>query len=379
MPRPRIEPPILDLLADVGAGRTRADAAAVFGSWPGATVALSDWLVRCDLAPLAHAAARIASPELASSVTAAAFGAAAANLGHFRSLDRIETRFESERIPLVLLKGAAVASHSYANSAYRPMTDLDAWVRDDDMPRAVEALRSLGFRQGGGLASRPEALQRLSGGELVFRPEHGGHGLIELHFSPFQGWWVKRTTAPDLPGMWRRAVVMAPGRYAMRLADDDAILQTALHVAVNQFGQAPLRGLVDLAVMARARAIDWASVAERAVSWRMAQAAWLVLDAADRLIGLPGSRNVLDRMRPSIPARALLRTFVTPRSILNNRDLKRPALRHLFMLALADRRSDGARLIGRALWPELWWITARHGPSAGRWSHMMELLRRGDV
>jgi hypothetical protein len=49
------------------------------------------------------------------------------------------------------------------------------------------------------------------------------------------------------------------------------------------------------------------------------------------------------------------------------------------MLALADRRRDGARLLGRAIWPEPSWIAARHGASAGRWTHVMDLLRRGDV
>jgi hypothetical protein len=312
-------------------------------------------------------------------VEAAAFGAAAANLAHFTTLGRVERRFESARIPVVLLKGAAVSEFAYADPSYRPMTDLDLWVQDDDMPRAVEALRGLGFRQDGGLASRPEALQRLSGGELVFRPERGAHGLIELHFSPFQGWWVRRTATPDLPGLWRRAVAMAPGRHAMRLGDEDAVLQTALHIAVNQFGQAPLRGLMDLAVMARTHTIDWTALAERAASWRMAHAAWLVLDAADRLIGLPGSDAALAILRPAFPARVPLRAFVTPQTILNGRDLRRPALRHPFMLALADRRRDGARLLGRALWPEPWWIAARHGASAGRWSHVMDLLRRGDV
>jgi hypothetical protein len=32
------------------------------------------------------------------------------------------------------------------------------------------------------------------------------------------------------------------------------------------------------------------------------------------------------------------------------------------MTALVDRPRDGARLIGRTLWPERWWLTARYGP-----------------
>ena len=82
---------------------------------------------------------------------------------------------------------------------------------------------------------------------------------------------------------------MGEGRHARRLADEDAIVQTAFHVVVNQFGQAPWRGLMDLAVLSRARRIDWDAVADRASTWRLRAACWLVLDIADCLIGLPGA------------------------------------------------------------------------------------------
>jgi hypothetical protein len=49
------------------------------------------------------------------------------------------------------------------------------------------------------------------------------------------------------------------------------------------------------------------------------------------------------------------------------------------MLTLADRKRDGIRLVGRALWPERWWVEARYGRPVGRLGHVGELLRRGDV
>jgi hypothetical protein len=370
---------ILALLADTAAGRERDDVASCLASFPGGTGSLAAWLIRNDLAPLGRAAATERVPALVSALERPAMGAAAANLAHFATLERVERMFEAERIPLLLLKGAAVSRAMYADDALRPMTDLDAWIPESEMHRAVAALRELGFRQDAGLPTRPEALQRLSGGELVFRPSRGGHGLIELHFSPFQGWWIKRTAVPDLPRMWDRAVPAGPGRYALRLADEDAVIQTALHLAVSQFGQAPLRGLMDLAVTARVRGLDWSLVSSRARSWRLARAVWLVLDIADRLIGLPGSRESILALRPRTTVRALLHAFASPESILGARDLTPAALRHPFMLALADRPRDAARLLARGVWPEPWWIEARHGASAGRLTHVAHVLRRGHV
>jgi hypothetical protein len=174
-------------------------------------------------------------------------------------------------------------------------------------------------------------------------------------------------------------VPLGPGRHAHRLAAEDAILQTAFHVAVNQFGQAPLRGLMDLAVLARRHVIDWTAVASRARAWRLATATWLVLDTANRLIGLPDCELALSELRPTRARRAALRAFVTPRSVLAERDLTRPLRHQAFMMALVDRRRDGARLVGRTLWPEPWWLAARYGGPVSRVRHLFRLVRRGEA
>lgn len=339
---------------------------------------LAAWLTHHDLAALAFASCLPHDAELATILKRAAAGAAAGNLSHFAALERIERRFEAEGLRMVLLKGAAVACSAYRDRSFRPMSDLDIWVRNDDMPRAVSGLHALGFRDEPGLPDRPEALQRRSCGELIFR-HGGGHGVVELHYGAFPGWWIQRAAHPDTEGLWRRAEPMGPGRHARRLAAEDAVLQTAFHVVVNQFGQAPLRGLMDIAVLARTQAVDWKTVAERARSWRLATATWLVLDTANRLIGVPGGEAAVASLRPSLARRAVLRSFVTPRAILSGRDLRRTARRHLFMLGLVDRPRDGGRLIGRTLWPEAWWMAARYGRPIGRIEHVWGLIRRGAV
>ena len=367
-PVPREARVLLGTLADVAVGRSPA-----FAAPPG----IAAWLAQNELGALGRAAWGPGDPALGSTLAAQALGAAAANAIHLAHLAAIERAFEADGIGLVLLKGAAIAPTGYADPALRPMTDLDLWIRDDGMDRACAALVRLGFRQVAGLATRPPALQRRSGGELVFRPE-SGPGLVELHFSPFPGWWIRRTASPDLEGLWSRSVPAGEGRHGRRLAPEDALLQTAFHVVVNQFGQAPLRGLMDLAVISRAFTIDWTAVVARARAFRIAHATWVALDAAERLIGLPGAAAAVAALRPSWSRRVALRRFVTPRSLLARRDLTRARLRHPFMLTLVDRGRDGARLVARTVWPEDWWIEARHGRAAGRLRHIGGLLR-GEV
>jgi hypothetical protein len=337
---------------------------------------IADWLARLDLAGLGYAWAVRAEPRLAEMLRGAAMGAAAANLLHLETLRRIESAFAAERIPMIVLKGAAIAGTAYRDPGMRPMTDVDIWIDPDDMPRAMVAMGELGYRQAAGLPGRPHALQRRSDGEVPFRPTEG-QGLVELHYGPFQGWWSRRTAIPDAGGLRRRARPLGPGRHAHGLAPDDALVQTAFHVAVNQFGQSPVRGIMDLGVLARRHAVDWTQVWERLRAWRLAMAVGLVLNAADRLVGLPGYAAQASRT-PAIRAAALSRV-VSPRRLLAGRAPSSGLARHLFMLTLADRKRDALRLIGRTLWPERWWIDARYGRPVSRAAHVWSLLARGEA
>jgi hypothetical protein len=49
-------------------------------------------------------------------------------------------------IPTMVLKGAALVFHAYGNHALRPMLDLDVLVPAGQAPRAIDVLRSMGWR-----------------------------------------------------------------------------------------------------------------------------------------------------------------------------------------------------------------------------------------
>ena len=49
------------------------------------------------------------------------------------------------------------------------------------------------------------------------------------------------------------------------LSAEDTVLQSAVHLAVNaQFGATALRNLVDLALLAQVKEVDWPVVVQRA-------------------------------------------------------------------------------------------------------------------
>ncbi len=107
------------------------------------------------------------------------------------------------------------------------------------------------------------------------------------------------------------------GCPALSLAPEDALIQVAVHLAVNYQMAAPwLRGLLDVALLARAQAMDWTAVAERAAGWRVSTAVWLVLQLATDLLGLVEAAPALGRLAPAPLRRWLLGVLVNPESML---------------------------------------------------------------
>jgi len=333
-----------------------------------------------QLAPLAEEVLREVDPRAAARFEDDAAAATARRLAMGRHLQRIEGAFAERRIPLVLLKGAALAETVYPEPSLRPMGDIDIWVRSEEMSRASEAMHALGYTELTAKAARPAELQAQVQGEMRFLQADGAHGLIELHWGPFPGWWVRRTARVETEAMWRRARPMGPGRHARRLDPEDMVIQVAAHQAINaQFSSCPLRSLVDLACVARAWDVDWRVVAERARRWRLRTVVWIMCDLADRTLGLPGALPLLLDLQPAALRRVALAARINPAVMLAGKDLRRPWTRHLLLLMLVDRMRDGLRLVCRTLWPERGWLSVRYEKDVGHLQHLWLVMRRGDV
>jgi hypothetical protein len=63
----------------------------------------------------------------------------------FEELGRALEAFKKSGLPVIALKGAALAETAYGNLALRPMTDIDLLVKKEDMFRIDEELRRLGY------------------------------------------------------------------------------------------------------------------------------------------------------------------------------------------------------------------------------------------
>jgi hypothetical protein len=329
-------------------------------------------LIAEGLGPLAYARYHLLWPQLAALLQADRFSAAGEMELHQQKLTRIGTALVENGLHPVILKGAALAVSVYPEPSQRTMSDVDLMLPEAEMEAAVAVMVALGYRQQD-KTERPLALQEMAGGEIQFYDPQGR--LVELHWSPFAGWWVKRTATIDEAAIWQRVEPLSP--LVDQLDPEDTVIHLAFHLAINHhFYTSAIRGLIDIAFTAQKRTVNWEIVAERAKSWRIGTAVYVAFDLAAQLVGVDGIALAREQLRPSALRRWLIKGLVRPETVLTGRDLSRGWYRYLLLLLLTDRLCDMVWLVWRTLWPEREWLAARYGKEqVSWWQHIGYMLR----
>ncbi len=341
------------------------------------------WLVRQGLAPLVwqRCGTLALSDEVQSELRAAYYIAAGGAELRRRELAAVLRALNEAGVPVVAFKGAAIAFGIYPDPAFRTMGDLDLWLRAEDMERARQVLEGRGYQTYCLPGRSPAQMLLLSEGEFGLWSTRSGGGWVELHWSIYQGEWLRRAAnVGDLSTVRLRAVsTQLAGERVQMLAPEDAIIQSAVHTAVNhQMSLFALRALIDITAMARAATVDWPALVQRARAWRVATAMWLVLSLTVDLAGLQEAAEAVRQLQPSALRRRILHYFVNCETLIEMRDLSISRWRFVFLLLLIDRVRDAFRLIGRTLWPEAAWLKIRYGEATVkvRFGHLLSAIWR---
>ncbi len=207
------------------------------------------------------------------------YSTAAYNALLFSELERVLAALNAADIPVILLKGAALAQTLYPDPALRPMSDLDVLVPFEEVDHAVQAAQELGYRGDDALSYWP-SLERVLGHHEHLQNEKGVN--LELHWSLTQAFngdhtltdWFWRHTQPlrELraapPGVFPRAepspLLSFPGGQALSPTSHVMYLSTHLFL---QHGAA--RGLLlwlydlHLLLTRYGEEIDWEALLAR--------------------------------------------------------------------------------------------------------------------
>lgn len=212
-------------------------------------------------------------------------------------LRRLLPALEGAGVPVVVLKGAALAYLSYPDPSLRPMHDVDLWTRPEYIERAAGAALQIGLQYSARLRLRtPSALELRAATTRIFEAP-GLPGILEVHseLKSLEGLsqeWMQRA--------WDRRERRTLGDLtACVLHPEDMLTHLSIHCSRFHGFESGLRPLVDIGFWLRAESsrISWTDLLS---SWQREHIdgwALLTLSLAHELAGAPVPADVLEAAR----------------------------------------------------------------------------------
>lgn len=222
-------------------------------------------------------------------------------------------------VPVVVLKGPALARTIYPDVAYRPYTDIDIVVDVGREAAATNALVGCGLAVlGVDAEGRHEPYEAHEhDGAVIYRafgdPPSGAK--LELHLEPLH-LGLRPTCEAE---RWERAVPVPGLAGALMLAPEDQVVQLSAHVHRHGFNRLLWLKDIDLLTRVNADRLDWSLVKRVAAREGVLGSVWYTLELAVELLASPIPAAVIASFRPARLTRALY-GLVWPRPVIAGLD-----------------------------------------------------------
>jgi len=223
------------------------------------------------------------------------------------ALARIAPRLAAAGLPLIVLKGPALAECVYPSAALRPYRDVDLLVRRGDESRAARLLVDAGLVElaDSGRAkhtAHADQIPQASSFHRIFLLEQQRQ-VIELHVDALQ-----LGLRPRCEGeRWRRAQPLPRLHGVLMLCPEDQLVQLAVHAHKHGFERLIWIKDLDLLVRRYGASLNWDLVQGTARAEGVLASIWYSLALTAALLGTPMPAGMLRAMQPSALVRALYR------------------------------------------------------------------------
>ncbi len=200
---------------------------------------------------------------------------AAINLRRFYALAPVLEGLSRAGVPVIVLKGAYLATAVYSSIALRVMGDIDILVAREHLEQADAILTEKGFQRREFGSTPPAELN-----EFHYL-EPSSHTLLEVHWE---------LLPPDYPFQLDRRGMMADavpatiaGTEVRVFAPEDQLIHLGAHATIHRF-EFGLRPLCDIATFIARVSPDWARLVERAEKMGVARSVGVPLLLARDLL-----------------------------------------------------------------------------------------------
>jgi Uncharacterised nucleotidyltransferase/Protein of unknown function (DUF5672) len=256
-------------------------------------------------------------------------------------------RFSESGVPVIVLKGAALAALVYPFPALRPMRDIDLLVHRRDMERVEAVLHSL--------RDAPAAGSNASSGNPPLDPKR--LALLDIRQDIFSAW----IAADGLPSarripiadFWERArPAQIESVTTLVFSPEDLLLYLAFHLTVATGFVGQVRTLCDIGELCRCcgNTFEWSQLVSRAGCYDIQKPLYYALCLAREMVGAGVPSEVLRELRTSfrqLPLEERLIAAVARRAIVcDDQETPRPWKVYRLSMRLLVTRSarDGVTL-----------------------------------
>ncbi|MBF0217732.1 MAG: nucleotidyltransferase family protein [Candidatus Omnitrophica bacterium] len=219
---------------------------------------------------------------------------AAKNICAMTELARIIRLFRGSGIPVIVIKGAALAETVYDNIGEREFSDLDILVKEADIAKAVETLLDEGY-------------QRAEQSQYYFI---NGISAVDLHSS------LPHTRLME--EVWREAVpALLGGEETLLISPEENIIYLSYHSAV-QHADPDVKWLMDIdRIVRRAsslKGIDWDLLREKAGKNKLRIPVYWFLKRTCERFHTPIPEKILNELKPRRSMRSAIFERITGES-----------------------------------------------------------------
>jgi hypothetical protein len=291
----------LRLRHDPGAvERVRAGAREIADGWESVASLINDERV----APLLHrtlGTLRIVPEAVAAGLQQSYRVTGIRNLLLLRALGECLRELAAARLPVIVLKGAALAETIYSNVALRPMGDVDLLIHPADLPAMRAVLERLGYRLESA-ETHPGALAEHEN-ELAFSRPGPIPVFIDVHWSLFDS--PHHQSHMDMEWFWQTAEATRIGDVpALMLGPEAQVIHLCGHLGLHHQAQGLLwwHDIAEVLFFYRER-MNWAELLARTRHYDLVLPVRTVLARLAEEWDAPVPAEVLATLRAQQPSR----------------------------------------------------------------------------
>jgi Uncharacterised nucleotidyltransferase len=249
-------------------------------------------------------------------------------------------QFAEASVPVIVLKGAALATLVYQSHTLRPTRRIELLVHRRNLARVEAVLRSLREAPGAPVGG-PQGYALLDVRHRIFG-QSSVEGMPAAVRIPIEDFWV------------RARPVQIASVPTLVFGHEDLLLHLAMHLAADAF-VGRVRTLCDIGETCRryGDAIDWSQLIVRACAYDLAKPLYYSLRLAQELVGAGVPSQALMALRASFATLPLEDRVIAAgarRAVLRDAQSRLATLTALGVRLLLTRRArDGVTIVGRHL------------------------------